>query len=480
MRLWQKIFLCVLAFVLLGIDGTAVAITVSSHRANVDRAMGQAVSSHQYLAAGLVNRVFYERLRQEKALLSDAEINTLLQQVTLGGSDSVSGFALYRDGKLVAGYQWERPREMDTLQQRIQDAESVWCSVLDLEDGQRILTSSEEQIEGRSFQLFCLADVSGLYEIYDRQIEWIRWVSTLVAGVLAGLLLLVVWYFLAPLKRINHLLRQIAGGDYRRRVRQEGSAELRELSGNINLMADAVEQHVEEIRTLAEGRKRFIDSFAHEMKTPLTSILGFADLLRLKREVSPTQRQEYAGIIVEETRRLQTLSGKLLELSLADHAALELEPLFLPGLLEELRESAAIGLEKRGVGLFVSAEPVWIQADRELFGSLLLNLIDNAAKASRSGGTVEVFALRERGKVHLTVTDHGIGMTEEQLRHAAEPFYMADKSRSRRAGGAGLGLALCAEIVKCHHMQLRMESTPGAGTTVHLLMEELIRGGDGA
>lgn len=360
----------------------------------------------------------------------------------------------------------------------IQDEEHVWCSIRDTEKGEQVVAASVEMLEGRPFEFYSLTNVQDLYEMFDEQLGMIQVISISISVILAGILLLIAWYFLRPLKTINSALRTIAAGDYHQRLGKEGGLEFRELSENVNVMAASIEENMGRIRQIAEGRKRFIDSFAHEMKTPLTSILGFADILRLKKVVPEKERQEYSGVIVEETKRLQTLSGKLLQLSLADHTTLELVPVYLPELFESISQFVTLTLDKKGVRFFASSVPTWIKADRELFTSLILNLIDNAAKASKSGGSVVLDCIRDRGWLHITVVNEGIGMTQQELSHAIEPFYMADKSRSRKNGGVGLGLSLCAEIVKFHHMQFQIESTPNVGTKIHLLIREYRKGGN--
>ena len=208
------------------------------------------------------------------------------------------------------------------------------------------------------------------------------------------------------------------------------------------------------------------------MKTPLTSILGFSDLLRIQRTVPDEQRQEYAGIIVEEAKRLRTLSGKLMELITVGHTQIEKTPQPLPQLFHEVQAVLSPMLEKNDIAL--QAQPVdgIIEADAELLKSLLYNLIDNAAKASPAGGIVRLDAvLSQEGKVKITVKDFGIGMPQEELRKVIQPFYMLDKSRTRKHGGAGLGLALCVEIVRIHGGELHIESEPGKGTAVSFEME---------
>jgi len=229
-----------------------------------------------------------------------------------------------------------------------------------------------------------------------------------------------------------------------------------------------VEDNVHRLENIAESRKQFTDSFAHEMKTPLTSILCYGDLLRIKRDVSEAERLEYSAVIVEEAKRLKALSSKLLELATTESANLELEKIDLSGLFSEIESAVRPILSARNITLEVKGEGSTLLGDKDLIRSLVYNLIDNAQKASSEGGEIILSQARTDDKTLITVTDRGIGMTDEVLKRVCEPFYMADKSRSRKAGGAGLGLSLCAEIVRRHGGAISIDSTPGKGTRVEV------------
>ena len=215
----------------------------------------------------------------------------------------------------------------------------------------------------------------------------------------------------------------------------------------------------------------FIANLAHEMKTPLTSILGFADILRIKKNVPDDERREYAGVIVDETKRLRSLSGKLMELVALGGTEIEKKPVSLSDMIHETAAALAPLLSKNSVELECSAENVVIMADAELFKSLLYNIIENAVKASPKDSRIVLNEAVSEGNAVITVTDSGIGMTDDEVKKVFEPFYMADKSRSRKAGGAGLGLALCARIADLHNTTLEIDSSPGEGTTVYITID---------
>lgn len=227
---------------------------------------------------------------------------------------------------------------------------------------------------------------------------------------------------------------------------------------------------MEQLQHIADSRKQFVDNFAHELKTPLTSIMGFGDLMRVTRSMDAELRQEYAQIIVTEAKRLQTLSGKLLQLATTEHVQAEMERISAAALFEEIRIATAPMCLQRHIRLSVHCDKTALFIDKELFKSLLYNLIDNAIKASRPCGEIQLSCQTKRGKSIIAVKDHGIGMNAQQLQRATEPFYMADKSRSRKENGAGLGLSLCCKIARMHNTQLHIRSHEGKGTIVWLVL----------
>ncbi len=207
------------------------------------------------------------------------------------------------------------------------------------------------------------------------------------------------------------------------------------------------------------------------MKTPLTSILGFSDLLQIKRDISEESRMEYAGIIKEEASRMRTLSGKLMELITVGEANLEWKEADMAQLFEEIGISLKVITDNHHMEFSCVSAPGTLCVDRELFKSLLYNLVDNAVKASEEGAYIQVEGHFEREEFCIRVTDEGVGIPEGEVEKITEAFYMVDKARGRASGGAGLGLALCSEIISLHQGSLQFESRLGEGTSVLIRMK---------
>lgn len=231
-----------------------------------------------------------------------------------------------------------------------------------------------------------------------------------------------------------------------------------------------LEKTVAGLREMAERQEEFIGSFAHELKTPLTAIIGYADMLRSK-DMAPKPRFTAAGYIFSEGKRLEALSLKLLDIIVLDNQGLQTRR-YDAGLL--LREVAAVTMpaaDKDGLTLHLSSEKGEIWIDPDLFKTLLVNLVDNARKASKRGQSIELIGCTEPEGYAFYIRDHGRGMRQQELSKITEPFYMIDKSRARAQNGAGLGLALCKKIAQLHGTRLEYTSAPGEGTTVRVFLK---------
>ncbi len=282
-----------------------------------------------------------------------------------------------------------------------------------------------------------------------------------------GLLGLLSALLTGPLKRMSRVAGRMAQGDYEERLAVRGRDEIGELAESFNRMAEAVEEKVEALSRAAREREDFVANFAHEMKTPMTSIIGYADML-YQRELSRKEVRDASWYIWNEGMRLEALSLKLMDLTVLGRQDFPLQEMAA----EELLADAAGGLEpffaEKGVSFALWADPAYIRVEYDLFKTLLINLLDNSVKAGCT--RLALSGTREReGGYRICVRDNGCGMEEEELSRITEAFYMVDKARSRKQHGAGLGLALADRIARIHGSRLEFRSRKGQGTEVSLL-----------
>lgn len=286
--------------------------------------------------------------------------------------------------------------------------------------------------------------------------------QTLALAVAAVLALLLCRRMVRPLEQLNTATREIAAGAYDRRTALPGSDEIAGLSHSFDEMAAAVEDKVNALQDHLQEREDFIAAFTHELKTPMTSMLGYADLLR-GTEVPPTTRQKAADFIYHESKRLEALSSRLMELMrLNDGEPPALEPVRLHTVFRQLTRALPAGEPPLTV-----PDGSWtVLAQPELLCDLLYNLVQNARHATPPDGKITLEVSEQNEAVTLTLRDTGCGIPAGDLPRITEPFYMVDKSRARQQGGSGMGLALCERIAVLHGTHLSFESAPGAGTAV--------------
>lgn len=315
------------------------------------------------------------------------------------------------------------------------------------------------------FRLLHYRDISSVYQETGRLLFQGIAVALFLATLFVFLLILVIRRILKPFYCLRDTANVIADGVYTARVPHPGKDEVGEVAAAFNRMAGRVEEHVRELADHNEKQRQLIGSLAHELKTPMTAIQGYAELLR-RVELSPARFDHALGYMEEECKRLSRLSVKMLELArLSGETSVEKVPLKISSLFAHVRDTVHCKLAQKHLRLEIrTQEGLEISGDWDLLVIFLDNLLDNAAKASQEGGRIYLTGSREG----LFVQDEGRGIPREELSRITEPFYMADKSRSRKEGGAGLGLSLCSQIARLHGAELEIQSRKGQGTRIGL------------
>lgn len=317
--------------------------------------------------------------------------------------------------------------------------------------------------------LVSVFDITELYAQRTAQLHRFWRLCAVMLCAAAVLTLCFTTIVLRPLKRLSAAAASIAAGQYGQRTQVHTRDEVGRLSQDFDAMAASVEQAMESLEDEVRRRDDFVAAFTHEIKTPMTAMLGYADLLR-SRDIGQSAREKAADYVYHETKRLEALSLKLLELMRLGHESTALESTPLSGVFADVCH-ACNGLEGANVS-FSSAHGIHVMADRPLLADLLYNLVVNAVRASRPGGPVQVGFEVQNDTVALFVRDEGRGIPQNELGRITEPFYMVDKSRARAQNGSGLGLALCQRIAAAHGSTLEFESEVGKGTTVRLALQK--------
>ena len=330
-----------------------------------------------------------------------------------------------------------------------------------------IQTGSAVDALDRVLYLETLKDVSEVF--YERAMGFSVYRRMTILMLLAGA---VIMHFISswltkPIRLLTRATRRMAAGDYDYRARKVSNDELGQLTLDYNRMAEALEENINKLEEEIQAREDFVGAFAHELKTPLTSIIGYADMLRSRKLDEETSFLS-ANYIYTEGKRLETMSLRLLDIIVTKRGEADFQKISTESIFDYLKDTF---ITRDGIS-FVYAydkDVLWVEAN--LIKTVLVNLLDNACKASEEGGTVEVTGSTVAEGYRFEVKDHGVGIPKEEQAKITKAFYMVDKSRSRSKNGAGLGLALCAEILALHGSRLEIESTPGEGSSFSFVLK---------
>ena len=305
-------------------------------------------------------------------------------------------------------------------------------------------------------------EASNIWSVYFRSMPLIMLLAAGMACVSLYLAHLLTARLVQPIERMTAHLNNVSG-----------VARYPELEP----FMDMIEQQHEEILRSANMRVEFTANVSHELKTPLTSISGYAELIE-SGMAQGEQAKTFAAEIHKSANRLLTLINDIIRLSQMDAPMpdLKFEPVDLAQIATNTFEQLEMSARKADVTLQLDAKPAMVEADRQMMDELLYNLCDNAIRYNVHGGSVKLEVRPIRDKVIVCVQDTGIGISPENQEHVFERFYRVDKSRSKATGGTGLGLAIVKHIAVKHNAQIELESELGRGTRISVIFERCFKG----
>ena len=293
----------------------------------------------------------------------------------------------------------------------------------------------------------------------------------LIVGIVSGLVTIVVIIVLSrklaqPLMAMKEATIKMNKGDFTVALSTNGKDELSDL-------AHAIQQLSDDLNHLREERKEFLSSIAHELRTPITFIKGYTDIL-YKRDLTEQDRQKYLGIIIEETNRLSRLIKDLFDLAKMDENAFVInkECLQLDELVASIEAKLSPAFQEKEIHFFVQCEErLTLMADSARLEQIILNLLNNALTYCSSGDSTYLIVKRHHNLINIIIKDTGKGIPKKDLPYIFERFYRVEKSRARAHGGSGLGLAIVRELVHAHGGEVTVFSEENKGTTFELLFK---------
>ncbi len=424
---------------------------------NFEREMQSALSSYKMVLNTL-------RMVDETGPVPDhSNLSQALMKLDSQGS---GGWSAIRLGDEVSVLYEDNSIGLNLSESVPQQEGSADISVIeDIYGGKHIKISAYLSTAGDRLRLDQCYDISPLYTQRNEQLNTYRHVfiiMLLTGGVLTWAL---AFWLTRPLSALSEATKRFAQGDLDYRAEIRSQDELGVLTKNFNTMAEKLEENIVTIQDTAARQEAFMGNFAHEMKNPMTSIIGYAELIR-GQMLDQREQMDAANYIFSEGKRLESLSVKLLDILVLKKNEVTLRPAKPSQIVGSMVQHLQRVYEEKGIVLRCRTEDGWCMLEPDLVKSLLVNLLDNARKSMDRGGNIFVVSEMTEDGCVIRVHDTGRGIPQEELSRITEAFYRVDKSRSRAQGGVGLGLALCNEIAKLHNGSLKFESRTGNGTCV--------------
>ena len=493
MKLWHKILLISLGLYALAFHAASIFFLSETHLYNIEQETGRAFADQTII-----------RERVEAGILATGigaadDPGLLMERYSVYYSSLGIELGLYQIssseifGKIEIENVNQELLEFSTQEQALLQKAAIGTDIYQDSEKKYSLYVSSRLSAADDYILLYKRDIT---QLYQQRVLMIR--AFIIIDIVTAVVLGLTAYILArkitrPLERLGKASEEIADGQYIH-IEQGSRDETARLIKSFNKMSEAIRQREQDLQELANQRQNFIDNLTHEMNTPLTAIQGYASLVQ-QAKMSVEQKNEAMEIIEKEARRLRELYDKLMSMIMARSKTIDFQEIPLQNYLENIRKTMAPQLESKNITLTIDCLVDQISADPLLLEILLTNLIRNAitatenaekmkkdvlsgiesSEATKNGVTKKIIITIKSSKnnqVSIEVKDYGTGISKEHIKQIFEPFYREDRSRSRKTGGAGLGLALCQEIADRHNGKIDVISEPGLGTTMKFVLPQ--------
>lgn len=468
MKLFVKIFLCSIAVLSVFLSLSAYILISSSFESFMDREIDQAKNQYTYIKYNIQSKLLMNKSKKQIAR-DEYDLSVLdVSRYTMEGNQIA---ILNEDKKIISS---NLPNNLSTDIINEINKESLICKIEELDGSEILMVGGSFEYDNKTLYLITATNISGVLS-QKREMESnfdLIYFTAISAGMIIMMILSTI--ITRPIKRLIKSTSRIANGFYNDRIEYRDKGEFGELAESFNKMAEAVEEKVIELEAIAEKREDFVTNFAHELKTPLTSVIGYADMI-FQRDLSREETKNAARYILEEGLRLEALSFKLMDLTVLNKQSFILEQLSSKEVFQNIVDTLQPILKEKQVNIDLEIEEEFIDIEFDLFKMLILNLIDNSIKADAK--LIKIIGNKiDNEKYRISVNDDGRGIPKKEISRITEAFYMVDKSRSRAHHGVGLGLALCEKIARIHKSKLYISSEENEGTTI--IIEVQISGGN--
>lgn len=456
MKIWKKIFIYSIVLFIILFNGTSIIIIENIFSKNLRSTIVLHINEYKnlkntiYLSSDLYNINTVELLKIMKSYIYNESSNIEI-------FDSNNNFILSTNNLEISS-------NMDRKELDFISFDECKFIIKKVDNKKIILISSILKMNKEDYKLIITNDISNIYEERNDNYKLFALLSCLVTIILG-----IGMYFISkgityPIKELINISNEITKGDYSKRATENINDEIGMLSINFNTMIDEIEDKIKELNLMNEQKQRFIDNLTHEIKTPITSIMGYSELL-LKVNVNEEIKLKALNYINSQSKRLENLSNSLLKLIMIRNNTIQTTS--IKSLILEAISTLEYKIYDKSINLNQNIKETFIIGDKDLIVLLFTNILDNAIKASNNNSSLNINGNFINDNLYeIKIIDEGIGISKEDLKNVLEPFYMVDKSRGKNLG---LGLSICKEICEVNNIIFNIDSEINKGTTVTLI-----------
>jgi signal transduction histidine kinase len=467
MKFWQKICLFSIITFIVIFNAASIMVIERNHSKMLLQEINNTLSANMSINSS-VNAIvpilrIYDSIDYEKTVLTNIAQEFVEKNSGQGNYLEIAGD---QNKTIYSNLDFEMPADRE--EQKGLQPDEIKYILRDIDSRTMLFTTNVTDINQKSYVFTYVKDVSPLYA--ERVEQYRLFVQIDIA---ACLLYMIVMFFISkgltkPIENMVRTAKEIAQGQFSERVQLKSRDEIGILATNFNEMASVVEDKIIELERNNSAQQRFINNITHELKTPLTSIIGYANYMRTTK-YDEAAFLEGVNVIYNEGKRLEALSTKLMDLILLTDRQPLMKTDNLKDIVAEMESSLRLIASAKAIELELLCEDSPLLAEKDLIKVIIFNLVDNAVKASNEKGRVTIRTAMQGEACVLEVADEGKGIAEEHIANIFEPFYMADKARTRNNNGAGLGLSICRSIAELHHGVIEVASELGRGTRIRVV-----------
>lgn len=476
MKLWQKIYFFSLILLIFTLNIVGFVLIQKLHNNLLEKEVEKCIAEQKFVSSEFkINSLAVQKFHYlDPTIDVNMSINTLMNEHNnfIDGETSYYGKIEVLDEENKILYSdvnfpiCDEKQELDNL-----SLGKTNYIIRTLDKKQYLYVSSEISVYNTPIKIHYAKNISSIYVEKKNQYSLFMKLNVLICSLFGVFMFFISRLITKPINTLIDSTQKISLGQYAERVRIKSKDEFNVLSNNFNLMAQTIEDKINELETSNIEKETFINDFTHELKTPLTSIIGYSNLIRTSK-YDEELFFESSNYIYKEAKRLEQMAFKMMDLIYSKTQEIKLMPEKIIPIIYEVKKSLLGKLNEKNIDLIIEGKDYMLQVDKELIKIALCNLVENSIKASDNNSKIYIKVFTSNDKIFISVLDYGTGIDKEHLEKVWQPFYVVDKARCRKNNGAGIGLSICKKIAQVHNANIKIKSELGNATEATIIFSD--------